>query len=169
MLGFQPLLMARPVRNADPKSFRAIQRTFFVTSKTIEGRNLLQSERMALLFIDVLRSYVAARKFIIHDFVVMPNHVHLLLTVDQSLSIEKAMQFAKGGFSYRVKKELGYLGEIWQPGFSEVRILDRRSFLQHRKYIYDNPVKAGLVDAPEKFPYSSLFLKNKKCAAAKAK
>src|SRR5262245_36585864 len=117
--------MAKPIRNADPGSLRGIERTFFTTSKTIEGRNLLQSERMALLFIDVLRSYAATRKLVVHDFVVMPDHVHLLLTVDESMSIEKAMQFIKGGFSYRVKKELGYQGEVWQRGFTEVRILDR--------------------------------------------
>jgi putative transposase len=122
--------MAKPIRNANPESRRGISRTFFVTSKTIEGRNLLQSERMATLFIDVLRSYTAARKFVVHDFVVMPDHVHLLLTVDESMSIEKAMQFIKGGFSYRAKKELGYQGELWQRGFSEVRISDRSQLFE---------------------------------------
>ena len=84
------------------------------------GRPLRQSERNAMLFIDVLRSYVAAGKFEVHDFAVMPDHVHLLVTVGSDMSIEKAMQFIKGGFSYRLKKEFGYLGEIWQRGFSEV-------------------------------------------------
>src|SRR5215471_21595611 len=116
--------MAKPKRNADPQSLRSIDRTFFVTSKTIEGVSLFQLERMALLFIEVLRLYVAAKKFKVHDFVVMPDHVHLQLTLNESMSIEKAMQFIKGGFSYRAKKELGYRKEIWQPGFSEIRILD---------------------------------------------
>jgi putative transposase len=154
--------MAKPVRNARPESLRGISRTFFTTSKTTEGRNLLQSERMALLFIDVLRSHVAAKKFKISDFVVMPDHVHLQLTVNESMSIEKAMQLIKGGFSYRVRKELGYQGEIWQRGFSEIRILNRSSVLKHREYIDQNPVEAGLVDSPEKYPYSSAYLKWKK-------
>ena len=68
------------------------------------GRALLQSERNATLFIEVLRSYVAAEKFKVHDFVVRPNHVHLLTTVEEDMSIEKAVQFVKGGFSYRLKK-----------------------------------------------------------------
>src|SRR5260370_9770359 len=100
--------MAKPIRNADAKPLRGIERTFFVTSRTIQGQNLLQSERMALLLIDVLRSYVAAKKFKIHDFVVMPDHIHLQLTVNESMSIEKAAQPVKGGFSYITKKELGY-------------------------------------------------------------
>ena len=118
--------------------------------------------------IDVLRSYVAAGKFVLHDFVVMPDHIHLLITLDQLMSVEKAMQLLKGGFSYRAKKELGYTGEVWQRGFSEVRILDRKSFLKHRDYIDQNPIKAGLVDSPEKFPYCSAYLKQQKHAAAKA-
>lgn len=129
---------------------------------------MLQSERNATLFIDVLRSYVAAGKFQVHDFVVMPDHVHLLVTVGSGMSIERAMQFIKGGFSYRLKKEFGYLGEVWQRGFSEVRVEDRQSFLQHREYIAENPVRAGLVDSPEKFPYCFAYLAKRKAAGAKA-
>src|SRR5206468_12101336 len=65
------------------RSVCADSRTFFVTSKTHGGRALLQSERMATLFIDVLRSYHRKGVFTVHDFVVMPDHFHLLITVDQ--------------------------------------------------------------------------------------
>jgi putative transposase len=122
---------------------------------------------MALLMIDVLRSNVAAGKFVLHDFVVMPDHFHLLFTLDQMMTVEKAMQLVKGGFSYRAKKELGYKGEVWQRGFSEVRILDRKSFLQHRDYIDQNPVKAGLAISSELFLYGSAYFKHQKRAGAK--
>lgn len=123
---------------------------------------------MASLFIDVLRSYTSMKKFTLHDFVVMPNHVHLLITVPQEMSIEKAVQLIKGNFSYRANKELGFHREIWQRGFSEVRVLDRGSFLKHREYIGNNPVKAGFTDSPEKYPYGSAFFRLQKGAAAKA-
>ena len=132
------------------------------------GRALLQSERNATLLIDVLRSYVAARKFELHDFVVMPDHVHLLIQVGGDTTIERAMQFIKGGFSFRLRKEFGYLGEVWQGGFSEVRVDDRQGFLQYRHYIAQNPVKAGLVDSPEKFPYCFTCLAKRKAAGAKS-
>ncbi len=122
------------------------------------GQALLQSERNATLFIETLRSYVAAKKFRVHDFVVMPNHVHLLLTVGGEITIERAMQLIKGGFSFRLKKELGYVGEVWQRGFSEVRVDDQESFRQHREYIAQNPVKARLTNSPEMFPYSYAYL-----------
>ncbi len=78
------------------------------------------------------------------------------------------MQLIKGGYSYRMKKELGYAGEIWQRGFSEVRVDDRASFLAHREYIIMNPVEAGLARTPEEFPYSSAYLRKQRRAGAKA-
>jgi putative transposase len=84
------------------------------------------------------------------------------------MAIEKAVQLIKGGFSYRLKKEFGYVGEVWPRGFSDVRIEDRESFLQHREYIAQNPVKSGLVDSPEQYPYGFTFLAKRKAAGAKA-
>jgi putative transposase len=161
--------MATPVRNSSSRKIVRPSRTFFVTTKTSMGRPLLQSERNATLFIDVLRSYAAARKFRIHDFVVMPDHVHVLLTVDGDMAIEKAVQFIKSGFSYRLKKDNGYNGEVWQHGFSEVRVDDRDSYLRHREYIAQNPVRRGLVASPEQFPFCFTFLAARKAAGAEAR
>ena len=133
------------------------------------GRRLLQSERNAGLLIEVLRSLVSEHKFKLHDFVVMPDHLHVLVTVEEGMTIEKAMQLIKGRFSHRLSHEFGYLGEVWQRGFSEVQVMNRESFLQHRTYIAMNPVKAGLVDSPKKYPFCFEFLARLKSqAGAKA-
>ncbi len=161
--------MAKPLRNAASNSVLSPERTFFVTTKTSMGRRLLQSERNAMLFIDVLRAYMAAGKFKVHDFVVMPDHVHLLLTVGKEMSVERAMQFVKGGFSYRLKKEFGYSGEVWQRGYSEVRVEGNANFARHREYITNNPVKAGLAASPGEFPYCFTYLAKQKAAGAKAR
>jgi putative transposase len=137
-------------------------RTFFVTSGTSQGKSLLQTERMANLFIDVLRSYVQAKKFVVHDFVVMPNHVHILMTVPGDTSLEKAVQLIKGSFSFRARRELGFPDELWQRGFSDVRVIDDQSFRAHREYIAQNPVKAGLVTGPDQYPFGSAFFKKQK-------
>jgi putative transposase len=78
------------------------------------------------------------------------------------------MQLIKGGFSYRLRKELGYQGEVWQRGFSEIRIADAKSFMQHREYIIQNPVKAGLVEIAEQYPYSYTYLAKKKAQGVKS-
>jgi len=114
---------------------------------------------MANLFIDVLRSYTLAGKFKIHDFVVMRDHVHFLITIDGDMSVEKAVQLVTGNFSLRAKKDLGFMGEVWQRGFSDVRVTDEKSFRVHQDYIYKNPVKAGLASAPEEYRHGSAYLK----------
>jgi putative transposase len=154
--------MSKPSRPSNPEDASGVPRTFFVTTKTASGRSLFQAERMANLFIDTLRSYVKDGRFIVHDFVVMPNHVHILMTIPGNLSIEKAMQLLKGNFSFRAKQELGFQGEIWQRGFSDVRVTHEQSFNQHRAYIDGNPVKAGLAESPEEYPYGSAYLKAQK-------
>jgi putative transposase len=161
--------MAHPGRNACPDEVLSSTRMFFVTTKTSMAQRLLQSERNAMLLIDVLRSNVATGKFQLHDFVIMPDHLHLLMTLRGDVPIEKAMQLIKGGFSYRVKRDLGYQGEVWQRGFSDVRIRDAQSFSQHRAYIVENPVKAGLVDSAEEWPYCYSYLAKKKAQGLKPK
>jgi putative transposase len=160
--------MAIPARNAGPENILSSSRVFFTTTKTSMGKRLFQSERNAMLLVDVLRSYVAARKFLLHDFVVMPDHLHLLMAVHGDMTVEKAMQLIKGRFSYRLKREFQYLGEVWQRGFSEVRADDEESFLRYREYIAQNPVKAGLVDSPGQYPYCYVHLAKKKRAGAEA-
>jgi putative transposase len=123
---------------------------------------VLQTDRMAELFIDVLRSYVAAKRFQAHDFVLMRNHVHLLITISGEMTLEKAVQLIKGNFSCRAKKELQYSGQVWQRGFSDVRITGRESFVTHQDYIHNNPVQAGWVDSPEEYRYGSAYLKKMK-------
>ena len=157
--------MAVPTRNSDPHSILQSRRTFFVTTRTYMDRRLFQVDRNAELLVDVLRSCVP--QFQIHDFVVMPDHVHLLLSVDGNLSIEKAMQLIKGRFSYRVKKELGYAGEVWQRGFSEVRVNDEESFRRYREYIAQNPVQAGLVASAEMYRWCFESLKKRKAQGLK--
>ena len=95
-----------------------------------------------MLLIDVLRSNVTAGKFELHDFMIMPNHLHLLMTLPGDMTIEKAMQLIKGGFSYRLRKEFGYQGEVWQRGFSEVRISDWAKFLRASRMYRSEPCKS---------------------------
>jgi putative transposase len=159
--------MAHPAKNACPYNILSNSRTFFVTTKTTNALRLLQSERNAMLLIEVLRSSVAKGSFYVDDFVVMPDHLHLIVTLSSSMTIEKAMQLIKGGFSYRLKKEGGYPGDVWQRGYSEVRILDRESFVKYRTYIAQNPVKAGLVSHADEWPYCFNFLAKKKSQGLK--
>jgi putative transposase len=154
--------MAHPARNAAPANILNPSRIFFATTKTSMGQRLLQSERNAGLLIDVLRSLVAEHRFKLHDFVIMPDHVHLLIEIGDDMTIERAMQLIKGRFSHRLSHELGYKGEVWQRGFTEVQVLKKEDFEAHRTYIAENPVKAGLVASTEEYPFCFRYLARKK-------
>ncbi len=93
-----------------------LARTFFVTSTTAGRRALLQSDRMAQLLVDVLAENRRKGRFLLHEFVIMPNHLHLLLTPAAEIPLGKALQFIKGGFSYRAKREIHFAFEIWRVG-----------------------------------------------------
>ncbi len=124
-------------------------RTFFVTTQTWGRRTLFQTERMANLIIDVLEMNRRKDHFQLHEFVVMPEHLHLLLTPAYEIPLERAVQFIKGGFSYRAKRELGFRGAIWQPSFTEHRIKNAEDYARHREYIFSNPQRSRLaVDYP---------------------
>jgi putative transposase len=110
---------------------------------------------MAKLFVDTLSGYRNNAKYLLHEFVVMPDHFHLLLTPIHGIKLERVMQLIKGGFSYRVKKELAIKMEIWERGYIDHRIRDITDFRNHVQYIHENPVEAGLAAAPEDYPYCS--------------
>ncbi len=130
-------------------------RTFFVTAVTWQRRSLFRSEAMAGLFLETLLHYRDQGRFFLHEFVLMPDHLHLLLTPAAEVSLEKVVQLIKGGFSFRVKRELGSSTEIWQEGFTEHRVKDAGDFESHAAYIRENPVRARLVENAAAYPYSS--------------
>jgi putative transposase len=147
--------MAIPLRNADPVSIAASARTFFVTSSIAGKRNLLQSDRSAALFVDVLYHYRSQHKYLLHSFVVMPDHFHVLITLGQEISIERAVQLIKGGFAFRAGRELGFRAPVWERGFSEVRIYGAVALERIREYIAENPVKRGWAKRPSEYTHSS--------------
>jgi len=130
--------------------------TYFVTSGTHCKKNLLQSDRMAEPFCRMLFRYRDEGRLLLHAFVVMPNHTHLLLTVPQDLTLERVMQFVKGGFSHEAGKLIRSREPIWQKSFVDRRVRDAAECTRFIEYIHQNPVRAGLASVAEEFEYSSL-------------
>jgi hypothetical protein len=91
---------------------------------------------MAQLLVDVLAENRRKGRFLLHEFVIMPNHFHLLLTPAAEIPLEKALQFIKGGFSYRAKREINFPLEIWQASFVNHRIRDTEDYKYHHAYIW---------------------------------
>jgi putative transposase len=85
----------------------------------------------------------------------MPEHFHVIIT--PLTSLERAVQFVKGGFSFRAKKDLKSSMEVWQRGFSDHRIRDAEDYFRHVEYICRNPVSRGLVEVASDYQCCSCF------------
>ena len=107
--------------------------------------------------LSVIKAQTEQQRMRVHAFVIMPDHLHLLITPDDAVSIEKAVQFIKGGFSFRLKRELKHSGLVWQESFAQHRVQGRLDFLQLARYISENPVRAKLVERAEEYRFSSAF------------
>jgi putative transposase len=128
--------------------------TYFVTASTWQRRALFKNGKWAELFLATLHSY-RGKGYLLHEYVLMSDHFHVLIA--PAATIERAVQFIKGGFSYRAKRELGSSMEIWQRGFSDHRIRDGKDFEVDVDYIYRNPVGKGLANNAADYPYCSAF------------
>jgi putative transposase len=135
--------------------------TYFVTSATFDRRRIFQVKETAALLIETLQHYRAQGHYKLHAFVVMPDHIHLLITPNGG-TIERAMQLIKGGFS----KKIGSKFPVWQKGYDDRRMRDAEEFIARKRYIHENPVRAHMVADTADYPFSSAY--RTRTAAAKA-
>jgi putative transposase len=134
----------------DPQELR----TFFVTSVTHRRHAFFKNADAAELLIDTLYFYRAQRRFELHEFVIMPDHFHLIITPEERVPLEKAVQYIKGGYATAARRQLGLSG-VWQAKPTNHRIRDTADYETHRDYIFNNLVRTGLAPYPEGFPFSS--------------
>jgi len=100
---------------------------------------------------------VAADKYHcqIHAYVLMTNHVHLLVTPGNSDSLGRLFQYVGRYYVSYINKTYGRTGTLWE-GRYKANIIDQESYLLNcYRYIELNPVRAGMVDIPENYPWSS--------------
>jgi len=131
--------------------------TYFATFSTWQRRRLFVVENYAPLLLQTLYRYRREGRYQLHAFVVMPEHVHLLLTPANNVTLEHAVQLIKGGYSHTLGATLGRAREIWQRGFTDHRIRDHQDFLSHRNYIHQNPAERQLVNDPCEYRCCSAF------------
>ena len=141
--------MSKPPHRIRPSS------TYFVSSATWERRELFRVPQVAEIL--VLRILACRDKgaYHLHEFVVMPNHFHILLTPGETTSLEKSVQLIKGGCSHQINEQRGNRIEIWQVGFHDWTIRDTEDYRAKVRYIHLNPVQARLVERPEDWQFGS--------------
>jgi putative transposase len=140
---------------ATPRHRTAPGTSYFVTTRCWQGRAIFQVPEIADILVKTLSQYRDEGAYLLHEFVVMPDHLHLLVTPGPTTSLEKTVQLIKGGSSHRIHKERNQKMEIWQEGFYDWTVRDADDWYAKVEYIRMNPVRAKLVQRPEDWPYSS--------------
>jgi len=129
--------------------------TYFVTTKTWQNRSLFHVSDLADILVGRIITCRDQGAYLLHEFVVMPDHLHLMLTPTDTATIEKALQLIKGGSSHEIHELRGRKIQIWQPGFHDWTIRDSADYAAKREYIWENPVRARFVDRAPDWPYGS--------------
>jgi len=114
--------------------------TYFVTTKTWQNRAVFRVSEVAEIVVTRLITCRDQGAYLLHEFVVMPDHFHLLSTPADTTTLEKAMQLFKGGSSHEIHQLRGHRRQIWQPGFHDWTIRDGAYDQARREYIWMNPV-----------------------------
>ena len=122
------------------------------------------------LLLEVLESVRRRYRFVVAGYVVMPEHVHLLLGEPQRGNPSKVMQAIKQGFARRLLRKLraganprqGCLwdtapanGNIWQARFYDFVVFTEKKRVEKVRYMHGNPVERGLVLEPQQWAWSS--------------
>lgn len=106
------------------------------------GACLLSKKEFASIVAESLR-FFAGRRIRLGDFVVMPNHVHLLLTPLSGHALESVIGAIKGFSGQKINEIIGATGPFWQGGFYDHLVRTGDSLLRFQEYIRNNPGKAG--------------------------
>jgi len=125
-----------------------------VTFRTA-GLTLASSERD--LVVRAAR-YFHEKRYILHEVVCMPDHVHIILTPaaaedGREWSISQIVQSLKGYAAHRVNESRQRTGKVWQKGFYERVIRTTDDLREKVRYVWENPLRAGLVDDPALYPH----------------
>ena len=122
------------------------------------GKAFLKVAGVAKMVQDSLLKFDGVR-YRLFSWVVMPNHVHCLLTRFDEYGLSDILHSIKSFTSHEANKLLRRAGQFWLEDYFDRYIRNERHFKATVKYIEHNPVKTGLCRTPEEWPYSSAWFK----------
>jgi REP element-mobilizing transposase RayT len=127
----------------------------------------LRQPAIADIVVRSIQTGVVLGHYDLGAYAIMPNHVHLLIL--PKTPPDQLMKSLKGSTAREANRALGRTGEtFWQKESYDHWVRDRQELERIRAYIQNNPVNAGLVRAPQDFPWSSASVENSLDAARKS-
>ncbi len=151
-----------------PKRVRVTtdRKIHFISFSVYNHIPVFRNYRIAEYFQDNLNFYFSKYDCRVYGYVIMPHHVHLLFEIEGAKDISSFVRDVKKYFAYRVKGMLGesnslnielfdYKGKyrFWEQRFDELGITTEKIFYRKLNYIKNNPVRAGLAERFEEYPF----------------
>ena len=128
---------------------------YLVTTNVKDRQPLFVEHSCCQIVIDGIRFLRTCLGHRVHAYVLMPDHVHLVVTPRESSNISQIMHSLKLRTAREIGILLGSKGGIWQARFYERALRTPKDAEEAILYVHDNPMKAGLADRPEDYDWSS--------------
>ena len=134
------------------KRYQTSGHDHFVTFTCYHRLPYLNDDHSRTVFEDILEATRKRHGFDLYGYVLMPDHVHLLLSEPQDSKLEEVFRALKTQTSKQLK---GDRPQFWQRRYYDLNVFTRPKFNEKLRYLHRNPVKARLVENPEDWPWSS--------------
>ncbi|MGA2857505.1 MAG: transposase [Candidatus Sulfotelmatobacter sp.] len=135
------------------KRFQRARCLHFVTFSCYNRAPLLATPRSRDIFEETLERVRRWYGFYVAGYVVMPEHVHLLITEPERGKLSLALQMLKQNVARQLRLPEG--GPFWLERYYDLNVWTERKHIEKLRYIHRNPVRRGLVSCPEDWPWSS--------------
>ena len=128
------------------------QQPHFITFSCYRRQPFLNTSRAKSVFEHSLEQTRRYYRFYVKGYVVMPEHVHLLVSEPERTTLATALQALKQSVA---QKLIGHQGRFWQTRYYDFNVCSSEKRVEKLKYIHRNPVRRGLVGRPEDWPWGS--------------
>ena len=142
--------MPRTARIA-PKEF-----VYHVLTRGNNKQDIFKDEEDHQKYIDILLKYKEKYKFKLYQYVLMTNHVHLVIEpTNAGGELSQIMKGINLSYAQHYKTKYKYTGHFWQDRFKSIIVAKDEYLLACGSYLELNPVRAGMVNRPKEYPWSS--------------
>jgi putative transposase len=107
------------------------------------------------VFLEFLRQSAEKHDAEVHGVMLMPNHVHLIVTPRHNSSLPRTMQQIGRWYVPHFNRKYGHVGALWQGRYRAIPIDTEKYWLTCLRYVEQNPVRAGMVAAPGEYRWST--------------
>ena len=135
------------------KRFQETRQNHFLTFSCYRRQPKLATAQAGEIFVCALERVRQAYGLSVYGYVVMPEHVHLLVNEPERSNLAQALKSLKQGVARRLA--LRAAEPFWQERYYDFNVWSERKFVEKLHYLHRNPVKRGLVARPEDWDWSS--------------